>query len=237
MTMIFGEARQNSPTIQTEGLNRSPRLTRDGRLFGADWREALILEGYAWRFSVGTITGGGNISMITGGGNGTTIDQDQPEFGISAPSTHALIPIEVQIACQVDMDADGEEANIILAADLAADYAEDGTVTTETPTNLLSGQGSETFPGTAFSAATADITDPTVSEILAFETIQGSDNGTAGNLAFPMLRMHFKPDYPYIMQSSAGVGLYGYWGGTAAVPGIATVVAALVPKARFEQTA
>src|SRR3990167_5165491 len=153
--------------------DNSLRMTRSGQLFVADWRQNLLLAGYCYTFDVGTMAAGGNITMITGGGAGTTIDQDRPEFGFGVAAGTTLIPLRIQVACQVDLDADVEEGNIILTADLACGLATDGTRTAETPVNLL--HGATDFGGTAFSACTADLTDPTVSLVLAFETFQNSE--------------------------------------------------------------
>lgn len=220
----------HNPAITSDGGVSRLRMSNVGQLFVADWKSELVLEGRVFHMTVGTMAAGGNITLITGGGNGTTIDQDQPEFGVSVPSGTDLIPIEIHVSCQLDMDADGEEGNIIVTYDNGTAYAGDGSVTSETPVNLL-GDSGQSSVATAFSAATGDITDPTVSGILAFETIQGSDNGTAGNLAFPKLSLHYEPSFPFVLRGPSA--FYGYWGGTAALPGIASVIWAEVPSGRF----
>lgn len=203
--------------------------SRYGHLFTASWKEWLAMSGNAWRVTVGTITGGGDVAPVTGGGNGTTVDQDQPEIAIGVDAGYYMIPLEIDISCHVDMDADGEDGDIIVAVDRSAAVPSSVTGTTETPTNLR--DGSEAFPGRAFSAITGDITDPTVDEILASRHIQGSDNGTAGNLAVVKLDLHYVAEVPTIIAGPCG--LYVYWGGVAAVGGVASVVVAALPDAAF----
>ena len=204
--------------------------TRTGAAYTASWKQQLRDEGRLFHMTVGTIASGGDLTLITGGGNGTTIDQDQPEFGVSVPNGTSLIPVEIHIACQVDMDANAEVGNIVVAYDSAAAFAGDGTVTSETAVNLITAGGVSSV-ATACSAATGDITDPTVSGILAVKTTRGSDNGTAGNLAVVTLELDYEPEAPFVISGPGA--FYGYWGGTAAVPGVASVIWAEVPEGRF----
>lgn len=230
MTDLRYFAQMASPTVVADGgTGTVARGTRTGELYTVTWKQALLFEGRCFQMTVGSLTGGADIAMITGGGAGTTIDQDQPEFGVSVPAGTTLIPLEIHISCQVDMDADGEEGNIVVAYDTAAAVV-GGTSTPETPVNLLTGTGQASV-ATAFSATTADITDPTVSGILAFKTIQGSDNGVAANAVMTALTLDYEPETPIFLTGPAA--FYGYWGGTAAVPGMASVIWAEVPSARF----
>ncbi len=216
-------------TTSTAGNQESPALTKATELITADWKTNLAMEGLVYRVSVGTITGGGDVSPVTGGGAGTTIDQDQPEIAIGVDAGYYLVPLEIIVSGQVDMDADGEEGNIIAVVDRSAGVPTSVTGTIETPTNQL--DGGAAFPGRAFSAITGDITDPTVDEVLDYVNIQGSDNGTAGNLAVTQLRMVYRPEIPNFIAGPCG--LYVYWGGTAAVPGIASVLVAAIPSTRL----
>jgi hypothetical protein len=225
--MIF--AQQNAPGTSSEGNPVGARGTRDGIAFTATWKQALLLEGRLHQITVGTIAAGGDVTLIVGGGNGTTVDQDQPEFGISVPSGTSLIPVQIDIACQALEDANDEVANIIVYADTAAAYADDGTVTSETPVNLLDASGVTTV-ATAFSAATADITDPTVSRILAMESIAVTGAEAAGFAPVPIV-MHYEPEAPHILTGPCAI--YGHWGGTGAVSGVASVIWAEVPTARY----
>lgn len=221
---------ETSPTLASNGNFRNMRVSNTGQLFSADWITDLVLEGRVFHMTVGTITGGGDVSLITGGGAGTTIDQDQPEFGVSVPAGTDLIPIAIKIGCQVDLDADGEEGNIVVAYDSGAAYAGDGTATSETPINAL-GDAGVTSVATAFSAATGDITDPTVDGILAYKTVQASHAGTAASQNAVSLDLDWEARFPFILRGPSA--FYGYWGGTAAVVGIASVMWAEVPSGRY----
>jgi hypothetical protein len=230
MSDLRADRKQNSVGDTQDVGWASVHATRTGALFTSSWKEQLLMEGRLFQMTVGTITGGGDLALVTGGGNGTTIDQDQPEFGVSVPNGTSLIPVEITVACQVDMDANGELGNIVVAYDSAAAWAGDGTVTTETAVNMITAGGVSSV-ASAFSACTADITDPTVSGILAAKTTRGSDNGTAGNLAVVTLELNYAPEVPIIISGPGA--FYGYWGGTAAVPGVASVIWAEVPEGRF----
>lgn len=206
-----------------------------GEIATISWKQFLAARGKIYRVSVGTITAGGDVSAVTGGGAGTTVDQDQPEIAIGVDTGYYLVPLAINVGAQVDLDADGEEGNIIATVDRSAGVPTSVTGTIETPTNQL--DGGPAFPGRAFSAITADITDPTVDEILAYENIQASEfisNGTATNLTNGLtakLRMDYVPDIPNFIAGPCG--LYVYWGGTAAVTGIGSVVVAALTEDDF----
>lgn len=223
MSQIHVEAQQNSPRVAGEGTNVGVRGTRDGLMYTAGWKEALVLEGRVHTFSVGTAEAG-----VLGGGAGTIIDQDQPEFGVSVPNGTALIPLEIWIGFGTDLNAIGEAAQAMVIADTALAYAGDGTVTSETPVNAIS-DGGVTSVATAFSAATADITDPTESRIIAVKA-WGYSILTAG-AGVGSFNLHYVADVPQILMGPAA--FYGYWGATGAATGWAVVTWAEVPEARY----
>jgi len=226
------EARQASPGVSSDGTQPAWRGTRDGIGFVASWKEALLLEGRVWQITVGTMAAGGDATHIVGGGNGTTIDNDQPEFGVSVPVNTTLIPLRIDVACEALEDANDEVASILVIADNALAYANDGTVTTETPINLLDGHstGGVATTATCLSAATGDITDPTVSMIIAAESLAMTGAEAAGFSAVP-LSMHYEPNIPHMIAGPCA--FYGYWGGTGAVSGLAVATWAEVPSSRF----
>jgi len=231
---ILGTVEQISPSVLGEGNEETLRQTRLGQLFTADWKQRLLLAGKLWKVSVGTVAAGGDVTAIVGGGNGTTVDQDQPEVIIGVPAGYFLIPVEINVAARVDADADGEMGYIIAYADRSAAPVEDGTVTVETPLNLLDGAGA--FPGYAASAATADITDPTVDELLDIVTVQASEfthgTPTAADAALSVgLKMAYHPDTPSLIAGACGI--YVHWGGTGVASGLATIVVGCVPSSWF----
>ncbi len=217
-------AKQNSVENASEGNWVAARADRTGIQFTANWKEALVLEGRVHTFMVGALETG-----IVGGGNGTTIDADQPEFVVSVPSGTSLIPLEITIAFGTDLNAAAEVAQALVIADTAAAYDDSGTVTTETPVNLLSGGGVTTV-ATAVSACTVNMTAPTESHLIAAEawgfSILSSTGGSGTDYT-----LHYLADIPHILKGPAA--FYGYWGATGAATGWAKVTWAEVPDARF----
>lgn len=202
-----------------------PALTRRTELITADWKTNLAMEGLVYRVTVGTMVAGGIETMITGGGNGTVVNGDQPEMGISVGLGYYLVPLEIIVSTRCKLDADTNTANIMVIADRAAGIPSDGTKVTATPLNLL--DGGRAFPGDAFTACTADMTDPTVSEIMAHASVMGNDNGTAANLSYPLLDLHYCPTVPEFIAGPCAV--YVYWGGTQATAGLCSALFAAIP--------
>jgi len=195
-----------------------------GALLHADFLQALIARGFGWHVDVGAFS-----TPITGGGNGTVLDLDQPEFGISIPSGYTCIPIRLAVDCQVPLlAADSEESEILIAVDRAAKWAADGTVTTETPTNMRT-DITAACPLTAFSAATADITDPVLGIELAHNVKLGDFQGTPANAMWTELLTRYEPQRPPFIVGPAAI--YGYWGGTVAVTGFANLDFIAIPSA------
>lgn len=221
--VLKAAVQQQGKSVSTDGNTRGVDITRRGQLNTVNWKHELVVAGLCYRMSIGTIAAGADITLITGGGAGTTIDLDQPE-GIVAVDSGWLIPISVEVACQVDIDADTEVANILVTADRSQATAAGATATVETPDNLL--DGADAFAGRAFSAVTGDVTDPVHSDILAFNTIREADVTAAGAIVVNF-RLEKEWDYPTILAGPCQ--LLVYWGGTAAVPGIASIVFAHIP--------
>jgi hypothetical protein len=221
--VIQALVRQYDPPLLNEGNEKQVRQSRMGELFTANWKTSLLLAGRLWGITVGTITAGGDVAPVTGGGAGTTVDQDQPEVVIGVDAGYYLVPVSVRVSAHVDIDADADDGDIIVAVDRSAAVPTSVTGTIETPANQL--DGGPAFPGRAFSAVTADITDPTVDEILDSEHIQG---GQSGNGAYTtVLKMNYEPEVPDLIAGPCG--LYVYWGGVAAVKAIANIVVAAIP--------
>lgn len=193
-------------------------------LLVADWRQAFVARGFGWHFDVGAFS-----TPITGGGAGTIIDLDQPEFGISVPDGYTCIPLKFNVDAQIpQLAADDDECEILIAADRTAAWAADGTVTTETPTNMRS-DITNGCPLRCFSAATADITDPVLGIELERQVIRGDLNGIAANALWPYLSLRYAPVAPPVFVGPCAI--YGYWGGTVAVPGFANLDFIAVPSA------
>ena len=156
------------------------------------------------------------------------VDQDQPEFIIGVPDGLTLIPLDIMISVNGDVDVDTEVIDIILAADTASQGPSSVTGVIESPTNMITnGHGPR---GTAFSAVTSNITNPTVSMILDSETLTEAAITVANALVYS-IKLHYVPKIPVLLQGPASI--YGYWGGTADATGVASVVYAEVPSSRF----
>ena len=227
----LGNVKQISPDVIT-GDDKEIQLSSLGELFTVDWQERLARAGLVYSTHVGTLTAGADISMIVGGGNGTTVDSDQPELILGVDAGTFLIPIQVQVVCDVDMDADGEYGEILIFADRTqAPPTTNASGTSLTPVNLL--DGGSAFAGRAWSASTADITDPVMSELLAFEYINVAEfvsNGAATNLTNGVsqrLVLNYEPRVPSILAGPCS--LVVCYGGTAAVSGMAIAKFAAVP--------
>jgi hypothetical protein len=229
-TLLQAIAQQQGASPSGDGVTRDLRATRVGQLFVADWKTELVLAGRAYNVSVGGISAGADVALITGGGNGTTIDSDQPEMAVGTPTGYYHIPLGFEFAGQVDIDADQEEGNVLLFADtsqiIPLPIAASSTV--ETPQPLLG--GGQAAVSSAQSAVTTDITDPVVSQILAFATTAGSQI-TAVGYAVPDLQCHWYPPFPILLKGPCSV--IACWGGTAAVVGACSYFFAEVPIAQF----
>lgn len=193
-----------------------------GGLLVSDWRQALVARGYGWNVTVGTLSTG-----IVGGGNGTVLDLDQPEFGLSVPSGTCLIPLSFNIVCNIGLQTtDSHVSEILVTVDRAAAWAGDGTFTAETPlglrTNITSG-----CPITCFSAATADITDPVHHFDLARKELFTDVQGTAATVNVTEFRLDYEPTNPPFLIGPCAV--YGYWGGSIAVTGYAQLAFLAIP--------
>jgi hypothetical protein len=220
---------QISPSILPNGSGYLA-MTKLGQLYTADWKYKLAAAGLVYTAHIGTLTTGADVGLITGGGAGTTVDSDQPEL-IVGVDTGYIIPMEIIVSCNLDMDANAEYGEILFFADRtqAPPTTATGTPGIVTPNNQL--DGGATFGGRCFGGITTDITDPVMSELINFVYTVGSDNGTAGNLVSNTLRMEWKADIPKILAGPCS--LVACFGGTAAVTGMISITFASVPASYF----
>lgn len=229
--LLKGRVAQQNPQLQSDGTELLARMTRAGHLLTADWKTSLILGGYAFNVTVGDLAnGGGDVALITGGGNGTVVDSDQPELIVGVTAGHYLIPLYFKCSAQVDLDADAEVGNITFFADTTQAPPSSATATSETPISLL-GTGVRTSVARAYSAVTADITDPVCSIMLGYETVRAADAGTAASQQDISLSLVYDPSFPVLLRGPCS--LVACWGGTAAVTAAATLIYAEVPEGWF----
>lgn len=213
-------------TMQAKNYASTPAYEDVRQLFGAalmaDWRQALIARGYGWHIDAGAFS-----TPITGGGAGTIIDQDRPEFGVSVPSGYTLIPLRVHVCVLPGLQTtDSHETEILLAADIAAAFAlGGGTVVSESPINMRTGFGS--CPATCFSAATGNITNPTLGLELGHAAKFTDIQGTAATVNLMDLVLLYEPQCPPFIVGPAC--MYGYFGGSIAATGFANLDFLVIP--------
>lgn len=207
--------------VNFEDTEHSVRSFLNG-VVGSDWRQALIGRGYGWHVDVGAFS-----TPIVGGGNGTVLDQDQPEFGISVAAGYTIIPVRLDITVLPGLQTtDSHETEALIAVDRAAAWAADGTVTTETPINMRSNVATG-CPASVFSAATANITNPTLGYELAHAAKLTDIQGTAATVNLMELKLTYEPKNPPLLVGPCAV--YGYWGGDIAASGFANLDFIVVP--------
>jgi hypothetical protein len=205
-----------SQATRFDGVPADQRMLLDG-LVNADWRQALIARGFGYHVDVGAFS-----TPIVGGGNGTVLDQDQPEFGISVASGYTLIPVRFDITVLPGLQTtDSHETEALIAVDRAAAWAGDGTVTTETAANMRSNATGNPSGVTIFSAATANITNPTLGYELARVVKLTDVQGTAATVNLNELKLNYEPKNPPFLVGPCAI--YGYWGGDIAASGFANL--------------
>jgi len=222
MADIRAKSNQVNPVVAGDNVLDYVQMTKQGAIYTGDWIEQAIRAGMGWSVTVGSMTGGTDISRITGGGSGTCMDNDQPEIAIGLGSG-LLVPIRILIDAHVDIDAADDDGNILVTVDTAANGMSSApTGTLETPANMLDGAGGS-CSAVVYSAITADITDPTVSEILCAKSLVA--NGTAVNAQ--MLHEDYQPLHP--PRYAGPCTIYAYWGGVAATSAVARVEFLVLP--------
>jgi hypothetical protein len=194
------------------------RATRDGTLYAADWRQALVLEGRAFHVTVGALT-----TPITGGGAGTVIDAEQPEVLISIPSGTSIMPLRIHVETQPGLIAnDADELEILIAVDRTQAIS-GGTSTAEVVFNMRTDNPAASLC-TVTSAYTADMVTPATPVLgieLARKQLQGDVQGTAANAQYHVGELLYVPEPAPIIVGPAALLIY--WAGTVAVPGYAQV--------------
>lgn len=227
MANIKARANQLNPAVSTEGDHDYVAMTKLGALYTADWRTQLVLAGKVWTTGIGTLSAGADVGLIVGGGNGTTVDSDQPELILGVDAGYYLVPMEINVMCDMDADADGEYGEIVIFADTAAapPTSATGTPGTLTPVNCIDGGAG--FPGRAYGGVTTDLTDPTMGIWLTGRYFNTADNGTAASALGQDLNLYYKPEYPRFIAGPCS--LVVCFGGTAAVNGMISATFAAVP--------
>jgi len=161
---IKAKMEQESVTPITSDMDYV-RQSKIGQLWTADWKYKLVAAGKVYRMSIGTVSGGTDITLVGSATGG--IELEEPEGSVTITSGF-LIPMELEISGVSLTDAAADDVQILLCADRSAAMVtgdlDNGTQ--ETPDNLL--DGGPAFGGTAVSLFTSDITAPTVSDIIHY---------------------------------------------------------------------
>jgi len=216
MAAIIKGLARNAGSVErvSEGAEVFLRMLRDGTLVSANWKQAAIFQGLGFMVNVGALS-----TPIAGGGNGTVVDLDQPEFVVSVPSGVSIMPIRVEITCQLPLIAtDSDESELLLAVDQDSAWAADGTSTAETIYNMNTLKGTASRCS-AISLVSADLTDPVLDLELMHRVALGDVQGTAANANWGQLFGLYEPVAVPVINGPAM--LIGYWGGTVATTGFA----------------
>ncbi len=154
-----------------------------GAALEADWRQALIARGFGWHIQVGALT-----TPIVGGGAGTVLDLERPELAINCPAGYAMIPLRINVECQIGLQTvDAQENEIFIGMDRTQQQTA-GTSTAEVATNMRT-DITAPQPFTCFSAYTADgVATPLIVELIrkqAQSDLQGIAANFGGTIALP----------------------------------------------------
>ncbi len=219
---------QSDPTISGPGGNRAAWYNLLGAGVNIGMVEALVMAGYGRHVSIGAFS-----TPITGGGAGTVLDLDQPEGLVSVPNGVAIRPISIRFqGHQPLLATDADEAEVIVAVDVAGAWNGDGATTAETIYNMRTGLPSSSGC-IAASAFTGDMTtgvvaaDPVLAIELAARRNTGDVQGTPATALQTALDFVYEPAIaPWIVGPAT---LLLYWGGTVALPGFAQLQFLEVP--------
>jgi len=221
MAILKGIARQDTDVGRvSEGADVNLRATRDGALFTADWKLAMIMEGRGFMFNVGT----GNAAATGGGSAGTVIDIDAPEFIVRVPNGTSIMPLMIEISTTLPVGAtNADEVDILLAVDQDS-MQTDGTFGTQ-PTiynmNSLKSRGSNcTVDMECEAAMTTPVNDLELAHMNKVFAIHNTDAELLGS-QWTELKLHYEPETLVVINGPAM--LLGYFGGTAITKAIAVV--------------
>ena len=234
---IKGKVAQVTPVITGEGDTDNIKMSKLGAIWTADWQAQLAAAGLCYSAHIGTLTTGADVGLIVGGGNGTTVDTDQPELLLGVDAGYYLIPLELHVICDMDVDTDGEYGEILFFADRsqAPPTTAVGTPGVVTPNNQL--DGGAAFPGRCYGGVTTNLTAPVMSEFIDLSYVNASEfvsNGSATNLTNGIvhaLRMDWYAKRPKILAGACELCVA--FGGTAAVNGMINIEFACVPSSYF----
>lgn len=200
------------------------RSTKDGVLFVADWKQAMILEGRGFMINLGALT-----SPVTGGGAGElVVESGAPEFVVGIPAGTSLLPLRIDIVCGLPAGADDtDEVDIVLAVDQDKDNGvASGSANVTKPSiynmNTLHNRSSACWCNQQYTGTmAAPVNDIELAHITKVFTQPGATGTTREVTAFWQgFEMRYEPKTPIIINGPAM--LIGYFGGTKAALGFVT---------------
>ena len=220
MAIIKTKARQDTGVARvSEGGDVYVRSTRDGSLFMADWKQAMIMEGRGFMINVGALT-----TPITGGGTGNTKpDANSPDISILVPSGTSFLPIRVEVEVSLPViAATGNEVDILLGVDQDASHIADATAAgaAEVAYNMNT-LHTRTSNCTTRSKNSTAYTDTLTMDIEITHVTKSAKVHTSVGTVWQNMTLLYEPITPYIINGPAA--FLGFWGGTAATSGFAIV--------------
>lgn len=209
---------QDNTGVEYIGSAVRGRMTKYGERYMMDWRQRRLLQGYGFGIELGALS-----TEVTGGGDGTVVDLDQPELGMTIPdgTTIVILKLAMQLLFPL-LAADDEEVEALAFVDTTAatvTAALDGTwTTTETPKNLIiQTTNPRSSDCTVKTLCTVDTTDPTESYDLIHRVFHGDVQGTAANGLWQAGELLYpQPGQLAIPYIKGPASLFAYVGGTVA---------------------
>ena len=186
-----------------------------------DWRMDAIRDGRGFHVTVGALT-----TPIVGGGAGTAIVINTPEALISVPDGTSILPIRVDVQCELPTIATaGDVSEIIIGSDKDAAWDTTGTKVDETAVNMRTTHTATSLCTCASAFTVAPTVDPAADYEIARAQSTGSFYTDAEdpplNANFEELKLLYEPLSPMILDGPCM--LLVYWGGTVATTGFAQI--------------
>lgn len=219
MAIVKAKARQDAAVTRvSEGEDTYLRAMRDGSLIKADWKQALILEGRGFMFTVGALS----TPVVGGGAAATAIDADGPDFLVGIPTGTSIMPLYIEVCLSQGIGTgDDNEIDILIAVDQDTMAASSmGTSTAEVIYNMntLHSNSSNCYARSEYSATMS--TDPVLDLELA-RVAKAFEMHTTAGVIWQECKLVYEPKTPPIINGPAM--LCGFFGGTKAQSGFATV--------------
>lgn len=214
MAIIKTKARQDTSVSRvSEGGDVYVRSTRDGALFTADWKQAMVMEGRGFIVNVGALT-----SPAKGGGTGNTKpDTDSPEIQVSIPDGTTFIPLRMEVEVgQATAATTADETDILICADLDATLLGLGAGTAETAYNLNT-LHSRTSNCTILSENSDNLSTAPTRDIEYAHAQKVSTIHSAVGADWTNLTLLYEPEVSPLINGPACFLIY--WGGTVATYG------------------